>query len=88
VFKKKDKNAKNEGKSEDAASEEAKVTDEPDQAPEQAAAGKESKTATPALSWSKYDFVPGDAVIFDDNLQNEQNGEFHQGGISIREMLR
>ena len=91
VFKKKDKNAKNEGKSEDAASEEAKVTDEPDQAPEQAAAGKESKTATPALSWSKYDFVPGDAVIFDDNLQNEQNGEFpsrwdlHQGNVEIAE---
>ena len=26
--------------------------------------------------WSKYDFVPGDIVIFEDNLESEQNGEF------------
>lgn len=26
--------------------------------------------------WSKYDFVPGDIVIFEDNLEGEQNGEF------------
>ncbi|MBN2634426.1 MAG: OmpA family protein [Bacteroidales bacterium] len=29
-----------------------------------------------SLSWSRYDFVPGDAVIFEDNLMNEENGEF------------
>jgi len=32
--------------------------------------------ATPALNWAKYDFVPGDKVIFEDNLENEENGEF------------
>jgi len=26
--------------------------------------------------WSKYDFVPGDKIIFEDNLLNEQHGEF------------
>ena len=26
--------------------------------------------------WTKYDFVPGDTVIFEDLLENEQNGEF------------
>ena len=26
--------------------------------------------------WSKYDFVPGDIVIFEDVLEGEQNGEF------------
>ncbi len=26
--------------------------------------------------WSKYDFVPGDKVIFEDNLMNEESGEF------------
>ncbi len=26
--------------------------------------------------WSKYNFVPGDEIIFDDNLQAEENGEF------------
>ena len=30
----------------------------------------------PALNWSKYDFVPGDKVIFEDNLAGEENGEF------------
>ncbi len=28
------------------------------------------------LNWSKFDFVPGDKVIFEDNLENEENGEF------------
>lgn len=37
-----------------------------------------SETAQPAakLQWSKYDFVPGSEIIFEDNLENEQNGEF------------
>ncbi|WP_347158310.1 OmpA family protein [Pontibacter chitinilyticus] len=26
--------------------------------------------------WSKYDFVPGDKVLFEDNLAGEENGEF------------
>ncbi|MDX2415360.1 MAG: OmpA family protein, partial [Bacteroidales bacterium] len=40
-----------------------------------------------ALNWSKYDFVPGDKIIFEDNLMFEENGEFpsrwdlHQGTI-------
>ncbi|MGB5460257.1 MAG: hypothetical protein WBM85_09885, partial [Eudoraea sp.] len=29
-----------------------------------------------AKPWSKYDFVPGETVIFEDNLEGEQNGEF------------
>jgi outer membrane protein OmpA-like peptidoglycan-associated protein len=28
------------------------------------------------LNWSKYDFVPGDKIIFEDNLIGEENGEF------------
>ena len=34
------------------------------------------KEAKPELKWSKYDFVPGDKVIFEDNLEGEENGEF------------
>jgi len=34
------------------------------------------KAASPSLNWSKYDFVPGDKVIFEDNLVGEENGEF------------
>ncbi len=30
----------------------------------------------PSLNWAKYDFVPGDKVIFEDNLIGEENGEF------------
>lgn len=28
------------------------------------------------LKWNKYDFVPGTEIIFEDNLDGEQNGEF------------
>jgi len=72
VFKKKDKTGKDGANSVDAAVEEGKDA----QAADQPVEGKESKEISPALSWSKYDFVPGDQVIFEDNLQNEQNGEF------------
>ncbi len=32
--------------------------------------------AEPTLNWAKYDFVSGDKVIFEDNLEREENGEF------------
>lgn len=35
-----------------------------------------SPTSAPTLEWSKYDFVPGTEIIFEDNLEGEQNGEF------------
>jgi len=38
------------------------------------ASGKE--TAGVELKWSKYDFVPGDKIIFEDNQIGEENGEF------------
>jgi OmpA-OmpF porin, OOP family len=28
------------------------------------------------LKWNKYDFIPGDKIILEDNQENEQNGEF------------
>ena len=28
------------------------------------------------LNWSKFDFVPGDKIIYEDNLVGEENGEF------------
>ena len=33
-------------------------------------------TPQPQLTWAKYDFVPGTEIIFEDNLEGEQNGEF------------
>lgn len=47
------------------------------------------KEGIPELNWAKYDFVPGDRVIFEDNLVNEENGEFpsrwdlYNGNIEI-----
>ncbi|MBW6492231.1 MAG: OmpA family protein [Lentimicrobium sp.] len=39
--------------------------------------GSQDKPAEgPTLYWSKYDFIPGDRVIFEDNLADEENGEF------------
>ncbi len=44
------------------------------------------------LNWSKYDFVPGDKIIFEDNLINEENGEFpsrwdlKQGNVEIAQL--
>lgn len=36
----------------------------------------EVKDEGPQLVWSKYDFVPGETVIFEDDLAGEENGEF------------
>lgn len=37
---------------------------------------KLSSTEKPILKWSKFDFIPGDKIIFEDNLIGEENGEF------------
>jgi outer membrane protein OmpA-like peptidoglycan-associated protein len=71
LFKKKDKDDKA-GKA--SGQEEGDQAAGPGQADEgSASTGKKSD---PVLSWSKYDFVPGDKVIFEDNLEGEENGEF------------
>ncbi len=31
---------------------------------------------SPVLKWSRYDFVPGERIIFEDGHENEENGEF------------
>ncbi|WP_430934955.1 OmpA family protein [Saccharicrinis sp. 156] len=47
------------------------------------------KSVSPTLSWAKYDFVPGDKVIFEDDLSSEENGEFpsrwdlHRGNAEV-----
>ncbi|MCK5838782.1 MAG: hypothetical protein KAG99_02990, partial [Bacteroidales bacterium] len=50
------------------------------------------KDTSPTLNWAKYDFVPGDKVIFEDNLADEENGEFpsrwdlKQGNVEIAQL--
>jgi len=77
VFKKKDKKSKGDTIEEEAASEnDAKVSDSESSQPEKTADSKSTNKSAPALSWAKYDFLPGDQVIFEDNLKKEENGEF------------
>ena len=45
-------------------------------ATETAAEAAPAGTPTGVLNWAKYDFVPGDKIIFEDDLMNEENGEF------------
>lgn len=35
-----------------------------------------NQIATNTIIWNKYDFVPGSEIIFEDNQEGEQNGEF------------
>jgi len=39
-------------------------------------ATQDSVKPAPVLQWAKYDFVPGTEIIFEDNQEGEQNGEF------------
>jgi outer membrane protein OmpA-like peptidoglycan-associated protein len=77
VFKKKNKKDKGQDEAEEvteeAPAEEAETAEQPS---EQQSAGQDPAAKKSVLTWNKYDFVPGDAVIFEDNLQIEENGEF------------
>ena len=40
-------------------------------------AGSKSDSQTQlTLNWNKYDFIPGEKIIFEDNQEGEENGEF------------
>lgn len=58
-------------------------TQEPNNSNKSTATVKNENTQTdekpdnkPTLNWAKYDFVPGTEIIFEDNQEGEQNGEF------------
>lgn len=75
-------------KKKDKSSEESKPEKEEPVQEKKTAASKAGKQDTevsasipeekpqPQLTWAKYDFVPGTEIIFEDNLEGEQNGEF------------
>jgi len=70
IFKKDNKENENTGKEyHNNESNENPKTDQKD-------GQSETATGEPELLWSKYDFVPGDKIIFEDNLIGEENGEF------------
>ena len=81
------------GTSEDNATIRPAGTDsEPTGTGESSAAATTAASPTGVLNWAKYDFVPGDKVIFEDNLIDEENGEFpsrwdlYQGTAEIAEV--
>jgi outer membrane protein OmpA-like peptidoglycan-associated protein len=55
------------------------------------AATQQTEDGKPVLVWSKYDFIPGDKVIFEDDLEDEENGEFpsrwdlKEGNVEVAE---
>lgn len=70
-----DKKKSNNEEVENAAKEKDEKTAEEAAENESAVVTKDSKPA-PALTWAKYDFVPGTEIFFEDNQEGEQNGEF------------
>ena len=62
-------------KKEEEAAEEKATDQKSDETGEQSADATSEKKED-VLTWAKYDFVPGDQVIFEDDLMNEENGEF------------
>jgi OOP family OmpA-OmpF porin len=74
ALKKEDENKDDAGKNTRDAT--AKSDEGREQGSKTAESGSENKDNVPVLAWNKYDFVPGDQVIFEDNLEGEENGEF------------
>ena len=74
LFKKKDKKAK--GDPEDVSGSDDpgdKGNSKPDKTKPESVA---KQPAQQTLTWNKYDFVPGEKIIFEDNQEGEENGEF------------
>ncbi len=85
-----EKAVKGEGKEKEGKSSESytKSTEEKGKTESSSPAGTSKEKLK---AWSKYDFVPGDEIIFQDDLMDEENGEFpsrwdlHRGNVEIAE---
>lgn len=72
-------NPKDDNKNKENEDKEADKKEEAEQALQPQGANKQEmkeESKSPMLVWAKYDFVPGDKIIFEDNLTGEENGEF------------
>ena len=67
---------KNKGSKSDSKTEESTTNDKGAPAKDEVPAPQEPEKPKPVLEWAKYDFVPGTEIIFEDNQEGEQNGEF------------
>lgn len=67
---------KNKGSKSDSKTEESTTNDKVTPVKDEVPAPQEPEKPKPVLEWAKYDFVPGTEIIFEDNQEGEQNGEF------------
>jgi outer membrane protein OmpA-like peptidoglycan-associated protein len=65
-----------EGEEESSSRKKQKKAKRGDQESESGEGEPQEQKKSSVLVWAKYDFVPGSEVIFEDDLKNEQNGEF------------
>mgnify|MGYP000946312370 FL=1 len=73
LFKKKDK--KSAGETDNDGEKTDPRNDEPaNRGNKNSVSGSESQQLV--LKWNKYDFVPGEKILFEDNQEGEENGEF------------
>ncbi len=73
IFKKKEKKAKEDSSQKEAGEESADPGNTSGRNPTEA---KESGQPQLTFKWNRYDFVPGEKIIFEDNQEGEENGEF------------
>ena len=74
IFKKKEKKAKDDPTDQEPGKNDSGVTGK--DSGKNRAEAKESGQQQLTLKWNKYDFVPGEKIIFEDNQEGEENGEF------------
>ncbi len=74
IFKKKEKKAKDDSSEKEAEKAESGVAEVTSGKNRPDVKGANQSQLT--LKWNKYDFVPGEKIIFEDNQEGEENGEF------------
>ena len=76
IFKKKETSSEEVKAEKEEPAPEKKTTAQKSQKPAEEEQPVPEEKPQPQLIWAKYDFVPGTEIIFEDNLEGEQNGEF------------
>ncbi len=74
IFKKKEKKTRDDPSGQEAEKEESGNAGTASGKNRSEAKGSNQSQLT--LKWNKYDFVPGEKIIFEDNQEGEENGEF------------
>ncbi|MBN2612371.1 MAG: OmpA family protein [Bacteroidales bacterium] len=78
LFKKKEKKQSQEKENNKNEKADVEDNDAVKQEPDKPANDNEKKISqpSPSLQWAKYDFIPGNVILFEDIQEGEENGEF------------